>query len=286
MTASGEVVRWGSGPVAFELESPDTDVVEVAKRVFGKWRPLPNAPVKGRWRAERASDEFVVTPRRPPEPGSELQTIRDPGHAVAVVEYAAIYQIVESCDDLLCFHAALLSKNGKGVAIVGQSHAGKSTLATGLWQNGWRFHCDDLTIVADGKAFAGPRRVALRTESRAHLGDDLWSRVPETKGYFKTSVGCLFQPMHLDDTEPASVELSGVFFLKRNGASQDVPSQRLVPAHAALALLPYTNLVRTRPFPDALAPVASLMTNVPGWDLARRPLPEMIATVERLAGDT
>lgn len=282
MISSASFVRWGSGPVAFELESPDREVVETATRVFGKWRPDPDALVRGRWRAERESDQFVVTPRRPPDDGTELKAIRDPGHAVAVVEYAAIFSIVESCDEILSFHAALLSKNGKGVAIVGQSHAGKSTLATGLWQHGWRFHCDDLTMILDGNAIAAPRRVALRTEAREHLGEELWARVPDTPGYFQTSVGCLFQPMHLDDSEPETVELSAIFFLKRNGASPEIAFQRLVPAHAALALLPYTNLVKTRPFPDALAPVARLVGKAPAWDLARRPLPEMIATVERL----
>ena len=275
-------IRWGSGPVAFELETSDADVLDRAHRVFGRWRPDDDAVTHGRWTAHRESDEFVVTPRRPPEEGREHDTIRDAGHAVAVVEYHAIAQIVDTCDHILAFHAALLSKNGHSIALVGPSHSGKSTLATGLWQSGWRFHCDDLTMIVNGKAVAGPRRVALRKESRPHIGDDLWNRVPTTDGYFKTSVGCLFQPMHLDGSTPERVDLTAVFFMKRNGAPTDKPSNRLDAAHAAMALLPYTNLVRTRPFPEAMASVASLMSQASAWDLPRRPLPEMIATVESL----
>jgi hypothetical protein len=49
-----------------------------------------------------------------------------------------------------------------------------------------------------------------------------------------------------------------------------------------MSLLPYTNLVRTQPFPTAFPPVAELMSKTPAWDLARAPLAEMIATVNRL----
>ena len=276
-------VRWGNGPVAFELRSPDRDIIEVAEHVFGRWTPFDGAAVHGRWRAQWAGSGIMVEPRRESDDGSELPPVLDAEHAIAEVEYAAMWQIVESCDHLLCFHAALLSKNERSVAIVGPSHAGKSTLATGLWQNGWRFHCDDLTMIVDGKALAGPRRVALRSECRAQVGDALWARVPQTPGYFKSMAGCLFQPMHIDETFPESVDLSAIFFLKRSGAASEGAPQRLVRAHAALALLPYTNIVRSRPFSAALAPVAELMAKLPAWDLPRAPLREMISSVESLA---
>ena len=276
------VVRWGSGPVAFELESSDRELIESAECVFGNWRPYDGAKLHGRWRAERQAESFVVTPRRSSDDGAEAAPIRHASQAVAVVEYAAISEIVESSNGILCFHAALLSKNEKSIAIVGPSCAGKSTLATGLWQHGWRLHCDDLTMMVDGQALAAPRRVALRAESREHIGDDLWSRVPATAGYYKTDEGCLFQPMHLDGTLPSSSRLSAVFFLKRLGSELDAPPRHLAPAHAALALLPYTNVVRNMPFLEALAPVAALMSTVAAWDLPRRPLREMIDTVERL----
>jgi hypothetical protein len=203
------------------------------------------------------------------------------GHAIAVVEYAAIWQIVAACDHLLCFHAALLHRDGKSVAIVGPSHSGKSTLAAGLWQSGWGFLCDDLTIVADRKAIPGPRRVSLRLESRPLLDKALWARMSSTDGYFKHAQGWLFQPMQIDGAEPTMVDLTAVVFLNRNGAATDA-MQKLNPAQAAMALLPYTNLVRTRSFPEALAPLAVLMSKTSSWDLPRAPLSEMIAAVNGL----
>ncbi len=215
--------------------------------------------------------------------GSTHKKILNVKHAVAVVEYAAVSQIVTACDHLLSFHAALLHRAGKSVAVVGPSHSGKSTLAAGLWQSGWEFLCDDLTIVAAGRsAIPGPRRVSLRNESRPLFGEALWSSIAGTKGYFRHEYGWLFQPMHVDGGEPKEVELSAIFFLKRSGAAAGTKAQRLTPAHAALALLPYTNLVRIRSFSSALAPVAELMTETPAWDLPRAELPEMVATVNRL----
>ncbi|HMA21105.1 MAG TPA: hypothetical protein VKO87_09895 [Gemmatimonadaceae bacterium] len=276
------IVRWGSGPIAFELESRDREVIESANRVFGNWRPDVGAKVHRRWHAERRAGAFVVTPRRCTGDGEEPAPIRHADHAVTIVEYAAIAEIVESSNGILCFHAALLSKNDKSIAIVGPSGAGKSTLATGLWQHGWRFHCDDLTMIAEGRALAAPRRVALRAGCREHVGGELWSRVPQTPGYYKTDEGCLFQPMQLDGTEPSRTKLSAVFFLKRLGSTVNAPPRHLPSAHAAVALLPYTNVVRNLAFLEALAPVASLMSTVAAWDLPQRPLPEMIDTVERL----
>ena len=274
-------VYWGSGPLAFELRSPNSDILEGARLVFDAWRPSPDAQLVESFYAQWTNDEIVVEPR-PPGNGAELPKISSVGHAVAVVEYAAINQIVAACDHVLCFHAGLLHRDGKSVAVVGPSHSGKSTLAAGLWQSGWDFLCDDLVIVAGRKAMPGPRRVSLRHESRPLLGESLWSRLSETQGYFKHEHGWLFQPMYIDGREPASVDLDALFFLKRNGAATDTHAQRLTPAHAAMSLLPYTNLVRTQPFPTAFAPVAELMSNTPAWDLARAPLPEMIATVNRL----
>jgi hypothetical protein len=270
--------------VCFEVRSSDAEVMEAARGVFSRWPADDRATLKGQWEIHRVTDGFAVDPEPVPPPGTTVPEIRTAGQAVTVVEYSAMWQIVEQCTDLLCFHSALLSKNGKGVAIVGPSEAGKSTLSTGLWQNAWTFLCDDMTMVRGVKAVPGPRRVSLREGSRSLVGDELWKAVESAEGYQKTLVGCLFHPPSVADTE-REVDLSAIIFLKRSGARADVtgPTQ-LVPAEAALALLPYTNLVRALSFPEALAPIATLMSSVPAYDLPRAPLAEMIDAVERLAG--
>ena len=283
MSGATEVVRWGNGPIAFELNTSDPEIVTYARHVFRSWKPHADAAVHGRWTATRSEESFFVTPRRAPEDGDELRPIRNAQHAVTVVEYAAIWEVVDTRRDLLCFHSALLSRGGRGVAVIGASQSGKSTLATALWQAGWRLHGDDLTMIIDGMALAAPRRVSLRDESREHIGSDIWQRVPETPGYYKTKAGCLFQPMDLDGTQPEPVELVALFFLGRRGAATDGECQEIDPAYAAMAVLPYSNLSDPFRFPDALPLAAEVTSKVPAWDLARRPVGQMVSTVARLA---
>ena len=279
-----ELIRWGSGRVCFELRSPDAEVMDAARDVFGRWPAPQDAPVEGSWEIRTDDGRFSIDPAPVSPYEGPLPELRSAKQAVTFVEYAAIWQIVENCNHILAFHSALLSKDGRSVAIVGPSEAGKSTLSTALWKSGWTFLCDDTTMASGARATPGPRRVSLRETSRSLVGEDLWLSVENKAGYVKTLAGCLFHPTDARDAE-SSVELSAVIFLKRNGAPQDVTGPtRLVPANAAISLMPYTNLVRQLSFPDALAPIAELMSVVPAWDLPRAPLPEMIESVERLAG--
>ena len=270
--------------MCFELRSPDNEILGIARSVFSRWPAPAGARLRGQWEIHRNNGRFEIYPEPVAPPGTTIPDIGTPGQAVTLVEYAAIWRIVEHCQDILCFHSALLAKDGKSVAIVGPSEAGKSTLSAGLWQNGWSFLCDDTTLVTGVRASPGPRRVSLREGSRGLLGEDLWSSIADTAGYQKTIAGCLFHPSSEYPLE-AEVSLSAIVFLKRNGAPADAEGPtRLIPANAAIALLPYTNLVRTLAFSEALAPVATLMSEVPAWDLPRAPLSEMIESVEQLAG--
>ena len=257
-------------------------MLDAAHSVFSRWTPDADATLAGTWSVTRNGSTIHVDPRRPMPDGSEPPVITDPMHAVGVVEYAAIAAIVEQCDTVLSFHAALLSRNDRSIAIVGQSHSGKSTLATALWQSGWKLQTDDLTMVRGRTAIPGPRRVALRTECRDHVGDDLWESVPRTKGYLKTGVGCLFHPMDLDDSHPQQLDLAALFFLKRRGAPSLSEPAELSKIDAAFALLPYTNLIRSRPFIEAFRTTSELTSAVRAWDLPRAPIHEMVAHVARL----
>ena len=279
-----DLIRWGSGGVCFELRSPDAEVMSAARDVFSRWPAPHDAPVDGSWEIRTDDGRFSIDPAPVTPYEAPLPELKSAKQAVTFVEYAAIWRIVENCNHILAFHSALLSKDGRSVAIVGPSEAGKSTLSTALWKSGWTFLCDDMTMVSGTWASPGPRRVSLRETSRPLVGEELWQSVATKAGYVKTLVGCLFHPTQAKDAE-RSVELSAVIFLKRNGAPHDVAGPtRLVPANAAIALMPYTNLVRSRSFPEALAPIAELMSAVPAYDLPRAPLSEMIESVERLAG--
>ncbi len=276
-----QTIRWGAGPVAFELRTSDPEVVHYANRAFRKWEP-ETADLLETFTVSRNGDELTVDPL-PEMPDGEQPNVRHAAHAVAVVEYAAVATIFERRNDLLTFHAALLSNEGRAVALVGPSCAGKSTLSTALWHAGWHFHCDDLTMIKGRGVWPAPRRVGLRKESRALLGEPLWNKIVTADSYVPSDRGALFQPLDLDPRTPETRELAGIFLLNRMDADPEaIGPTRLNPAHAAMAILPYSNLIRKLPFEEAFGPVAELMSRVPAWDLPRAPLDEMVETVNRL----
>jgi hypothetical protein len=280
--ARAETIRWGAGPVAFELRSSVPDVVHHARTTFGAWQP-ETENLLGTWTISTDGEQLTVDPLPESADESFEHRVTQATHAVAMVEYAAIARIFEHSNDVLTFHAAMLSNRGRAVAIVGPSCAGKSTLATALWHNGWYFHCDDLTMVRGRAVWPGPRRVGLRRESRPLLGETLWNRILSSDSCLPTGRGALFLPQELDPRTPQNNELAGIFFLNRLGADdQTLAPTPLLPAHAAMAILPYTNLIRRFSFQEAFLPVGELMSRVPAWDLPRAPLDEMVRSVNQL----
>jgi hypothetical protein len=209
-----------------------------------------------------------------------------PARAVTNVEYRALRVLLEGPPDVLTFHAALVARDGRGLLILGPNEAGKSTLACALWRRGFSLLGDDVTLVDPerGEARSAPRRVSLRTPSRRLLGEHLWARIVAAPSSEATNDGRVFHPDEVDGRPRASTtRIAACMILARRGA-QTAPASaaRLEPAQGALALLPYTNLIRRLDTGDVIRRVAPLASVVPTYDLARGPLPEMVATVERM----
>lgn len=236
------------------------------------------------WSVERVEREGVAWFRVTGTPSGTDAVWRDtPERALHVVEFLAIQAMVQHPRCPPSLHAALLSCDGKGVALVGPGEAGKSTLAAGLWQSGFDFLGDDIVLLstADTGARSVPRRVSLRAPSRHLLGDDLWSRIERTPSYVETTDGAVFHPSDLTPG-PADTSLKLIVFLGRRGAaSTEIPS-RLNPAEALMALLPYSNRATNGDPGPAIRALSPLCDRVPAYDLSRAPLPQMIAAVRRL----
>ena len=67
-------------------------------------------------------------------------------------------------------HAALVTRQGVGVALCGNSFAGKSTLAYACARNGWTFVCDDGTFLirkrTDRYAIGNPHSLRFRKDAK------------------------------------------------------------------------------------------------------------------------
>ncbi len=252
-------LRWKEQRFVFQITSRDAALLSRAAGVF-------SAPAADDHRAPDLSWHI--------EDDASLLT----------VEYESLLFLLENTPDSPAVHSALLSKNGKGVVIVGPSLSGKSTLATGLWRSGWSLLSDDLAFLnpETRTAFPGPRRVSLRTESKSIVGDDLWSEIQKTPSFIHTAKGLYFHP-HEVTGEPRMHEtaVSGIFFLARRGI-ETAPARAnpLNSAKAALSLLPYAHNIRALPFIEGLARISPITAAIPSWDLGRGALSEMVKTVE------
>jgi hypothetical protein len=205
--------------------------------------------------------------------------------AVRAVEFLAVNGLVES-PEATTLHAALVARGDRGIAILGSPRAGKSTLATALWQRGFGLLGDDVTVVdpTDARAWPAPRRVGLRFASRELLGDSLWNRIRRSPAYDITDEGCLFHPNEVEvGPRPLRIRLAALVFLGRQDAAPEPAQARpLTAAHALLAVLPYTNVIRRADIGTVIRHFQPLMTRVPAYDLGRGAIDAMTATVEGL----
>ena len=283
-------LRWNEQGFAFEIQSSDSELLEMARRIFVVQSFEADSKAGRRWRIERVNDS-----------GLEKWLVSGVSESSSMIPVAAatrdmaLLQVEhDSLDWLLhntaaiVVHAALLTRAGRGVMVVGPSFAGKSTLATALWRNGWALMSDDLVFIDAQHRIASPapRRVSLRFESRRLVGDPLWSAIADTPSCVKTEKGLFFHPHEVSDSlKPAQTPLSAIFFLARREAAAG-PAEVCVinPAKASLSLVPYAFNVRTQPFVEGLRRVRPLLEHVPAFDLGRGELHAMVEAVEANAG--
>lgn len=283
---------WGLPNFAFALTSSDAELINTAKTVFAPWVRGPTTSTICHWRVERCrcdresdasqtQEQWVV--RTNSCQNSSVHA--SPDVALLNVEFNAVQKCAES-RKLLGLHAALLSKNDRGIVIVGPSESGKSTLACALWQQGWSFLCDDYALIDSAccSAFPTPRRVSLRPTSRELLGERLWAQILAVPSCVRTQKSFAFHPSDVDGRPPTTTtRLQAVIFLARQG-QETAPGEirRVEPAHALLSLLPQSNLYTHFDQGEAIRRAVPLANSVPAFDLGRGPLGRMTERIENL----
>jgi hypothetical protein len=290
-------VRWGQPCLAFELCSSNASLLARASTIFRPWRDQLPVTTSYRWHIEQEGTRE--------DGGDKYWEVRDDSNfnistvsserALTTVEFLAVHKLYYFHDSPLIINGAVVVREGKGVLILGPNQVGKSTLACGLWQQGWSLMCDDTTLI-DVKlrtANSTPRRVSLRNSSRAFLGEELWSRISTALSSSQSNEGFLFHPDEIDDKpRPRDTELSAVIFLARRGHSViGATLKRLEPANALLALLPYCNFVQRLDFINngkyqaelgrVISLIGPFVESVPAYDLGRGNLSEMMKAVEQ-----
>lgn len=281
-------LRWTAGCVGFELFSPDPSVMDRARVVFGPWLNgvSDTHPLKARFVVEgealQAGGRWRVLME-----GSDAATVDTVDLALAAVEYRSIVELLDPESGVVALHAALLSRHGRGVLLVGPKEAGKSTLACALWRAGWRFHSDDSAVLEEGGRARGvPRRVSLRPTSRELIGEGLWNRIASLPATTRTAAGgMLFHPCEMSrDGNQESAEVAAVIFLARLGSTAPAGElEGLDAARALLALWPYCH-GRDAGIGAAIQSLQPLADRVPMFDLGRGHLATMVERIEGVIG--
>jgi hypothetical protein len=289
-------VRWGQGPLCFDLASDDTEILQRAATITAAWPAPPSARLSRRWRVNRAQPidgptQWEAYTSSADDEVTQFFNRGTPAALMQAIEFDAVRELLECREEILALHAALVSRTTpageRGVALVGPCFCGKSTLSCTLWNSGWSFLGDDVTLFDDnGFAYPGPRRASMRRSSRDLIGDALWGCAAATPAGDLTNEGLLFHPHEVKGAaRPQRAKLTAIVFLARlNATAEPAALQRLAPVDGALALLPYSNLRKTS-FPAALSRLAPLAETVPIYDLGRGPLDAMIARLNRLMDD-
>lgn len=149
-----------------------------------------------------------------------------------VLPFVAVLQGLE------VFHASLVADGGAGMAFLGPSRSGKSSVAAALALRGRRFLADDVVAIDAESAGANPA-------PRAHAGFGLTSlRHDVARGFGRDALARLGPIVGSDDeairiavtVDPAPVRISSLYFLERDGGRGGAGIERLEPLDPRLLL--------------------------------------------------
>ena len=134
------------------------------------------APPAGIRRWIRPQVEFLEDGRSPFKPLPRAQ-------AIPLMEWGLNWCIASRAHHYLILHAAVVERGGRAAILPADPGAGKSTLCTGLVNEGWRLLSDELALIdmATGRIHPLVRPISLKNESialiRARYPDTVFSEV-------------------------------------------------------------------------------------------------------------
>ncbi len=164
----GQGLWFDTPPFTVCLHSPLPQIGDGLLRVYADY-PLAEAGM--------ADFHLSLRPARSPEgwwrrgvlfdaDGRTPFTALPVNQAFAMLEWGLNWCISNRMHQYLIIHAAMLERHGKGIILVGEPGAGKSTLSAALMQEGWRLLSDEITVIdAERQLRPVPRPVSLKNSA-------------------------------------------------------------------------------------------------------------------------
>lgn len=159
--------------VQFVVCADDLEVVDAVTWRFVDLAVRPSEPrVGSAWARDAGGSTVVfevvrrdddVVPWSVYRDGSPCESVID-SYLMAYLLWEVTRLAIETAERCLVLHAAAVERNGAAVVLVGESHAGKSTLSCWLGHHGWGVLSDELAIAdpVDGFLHGFPRPFGIR----------------------------------------------------------------------------------------------------------------------------
>ena len=178
-------------------------------------------------------------------------------------------------------HCALIARHGRGVALFGDSLAGKSTLAYACARAGWTFVSDDGTFLVrdrlDRFGIGNPHSIRLRDETRQFF-PELADRIALAQPNGKMAIEVLTQDLPIATAHGCPIEHVVVLNRDERGTAR----MRSYPKEEALASCERHVSFGTSSVRAAQKQCYGRLLTAGVWELCYRDLDEAIGCLERL----
>ena len=100
------------------------------------------------------------------ENNKQLMVTQNPGQVLEELEWAVMMGILSYHQDFIQVHASGLSRNGRGLLLIGPPGSGKTTLALNMLLNGWSCFSDEVILIDPGKSMILPLPRCFHVDDR------------------------------------------------------------------------------------------------------------------------
>jgi len=178
-------------------------------------------------------------------------------------------------------HCGLIVRNGRGVALLGNSFAGKSTLSYAAARAGWTFVSDDGVFLvrdrSDRYAVGDPYALRLREDAR-QLFPELQDRMPFVRPNGKIGIEIFTRDLPMQVVPGCSID--HIVFLNRN--EPGTAKIRRYPKDDALHWCEQYASFGTRETRDAQLRCYQRLLSAGIWEMCYTDLDDAIACLDRL----
>jgi hypothetical protein len=202
--------------------------------------------------------------------GKKLLYEGEPGKAAVMLLDSVIYELAKESMGGLLFHAAALSRNGRGILMPGQSGSGKTFLTAWLAGDGYDYLTDEMTLVESEtfclNGFYKPLHIKNPNIFKQDICSEEPCESPTTPGYgsMRVDKGVLIDSVTLNPGKRCRSTKAAIIIFPKYEYSAKFDIKCLTSANAGLLLM--KSLINARNHTShGFHEISVLARNVPAY---------------------